>query len=95
MSTSLQTIQEKVQQLSAQQQAEVVDFIDFLLSKKSPKPKTQMKLDWAGCLRDLRDQYTSVELQHQANIWREEDATTRCQHLFEQSDTSQLRSRFR
>jgi hypothetical protein len=76
MSTSAQVVQEKMQQLSAQQQAEVIDFIDFLLSKKSPKPKTKMTLDWAGGLKDLREQYTSVELQHQANIWREEDATT-------------------
>ena len=33
-----------------------------------------MRLDWAGCLSDLREQYTSVELQKQANVWREEMA---------------------
>jgi hypothetical protein len=33
-----------------------------------------MKLDWAGGLRHLRDEYTSVELQHEANKWREEKA---------------------
>lgn len=75
MSTSLQIVQEKLQQLSAQQQAEVIDFIEFLLSKKPPKPKTKMKLDWAGCLKDLRDQYTSVELQKEVNRWREADET--------------------
>ena len=33
-----------------------------------------MKLDWAGGLSHLRDQYTSVELQHEASKWREENA---------------------
>ena len=39
-----------------------------------PSKPTGMKLDWAGCLSDLRDQYTSVELQKQASIWMEEMA---------------------
>jgi len=76
MSAALQIIQEKVQQLSPQKQAEVIDFVDFLLSKEKPKPRTKMKLDWAGGLKELRDQYTSVELQHQANILREENETS-------------------
>ena len=33
-----------------------------------------MKLDWAGGLSHLRDQYTSVELEHEASKWREENA---------------------
>ena len=56
MSAALQIIQEKAQQLSLQKQAEVIDFIDFLLSKELPKPRTKMKLDWAGGLKDLREQ---------------------------------------
>jgi hypothetical protein len=76
MSTALQTIQEKAQQLSPQQQAEVVEFINSILNREAPKPRTKMKLDWAGCLKDLRDQYTSVELQKEVNRWREADETT-------------------
>ncbi len=72
MIATLQTVQEKFEKLSPQRQAEVVDFIEFLLSREAPKPRTKMKLDWAGALEDMRDEYTSVELQRQANIWREE-----------------------
>lgn len=30
----------------------------------------RLKADWGGGLTDLAQQYTSVELQHQANKWR-------------------------
>ena len=73
MIAALQTVQEKFEKLSQQRQAEVIDFIDFLLIREAPKPRAKMKLDWAGALEDMRDEYTSVELQRQANIWREED----------------------
>jgi hypothetical protein len=29
-----------------------------------PRPRRKLRLDWAGALSDLRDKYTSVELQH-------------------------------
>ena len=45
------------------------------ISEKEPSASPEgMKFDWAGCLSDLREQYTSVELQHQINLWREEMA---------------------
>jgi hypothetical protein len=72
MIAALQMVQEKFQMLSPQRQVEVVDFIDFLLSREAPKSRTKMELDWAGALEDMRDEYTSIELQRQANIWREE-----------------------
>ena len=31
----------------------------------------RLKLDWAGALKDLRDDFSSVELQHRARDWRE------------------------
>ncbi|MBS1790998.1 MAG: DUF2281 domain-containing protein [Acidobacteria bacterium] len=70
-------IQEKVQQLSPQNQAEVIDFVDFLLSKERTKPRKKMKLDWAGGMKDLREQFTSLELQQQAIRLREEIETTK------------------
>jgi len=33
--------------------------------QKGARPtRRKLRLDWAGALKDLRDQYTSVELQH-------------------------------
>jgi Protein of unknown function (DUF2281) len=77
MSTVISVIQDKVQQLSPEKQTVALEFIDFLLQKQepsSPPERPGMKLDWAGGLKELRDQYTSVELQKKANEWREEDA---------------------
>jgi hypothetical protein len=38
----------------------------------SPNPKGRLKLDWRGALEDMKDQYTSVELQHKIQVWRED-----------------------
>ncbi|CAK8724107.1 MAG: hypothetical protein CDV28_12219 [Candidatus Electronema aureum] len=32
--------------------------------------KEQLDFSWEGALADLKDQYTSVELQHEAMQWR-------------------------
>lgn len=74
MNTSLSELQTKIERLSPEQQAEVANLVDSLLRDVQPKPRPRMKMDWAGCLQDLRDQYTSVELQKEANRWREENA---------------------
>lgn len=63
------TLEEMVKQLPPEMQDQVRDCIEFLLEKRIRKPKAELKLDWRGALRDLRDQYTSVELQHKALEW--------------------------
>jgi hypothetical protein len=74
MSSILPELQTKLERLSPQQQAAVANFLEAFLEQEQPKPRAKMKLDWAGGLKDLRDRYTSVELQHEANKWREENA---------------------
>lgn len=55
---------------------QVSDYVDFLIAKygqkknDKKKSKRKFKFDWEGGLSDLRNQYTSVELQHQASEWR-------------------------
>ena len=41
----------------------------FLITREKKPPK-KFKLDWVGRLSELKDQYTSVELQHKASEWR-------------------------
>ncbi|MEO0250347.1 MAG: DUF2281 domain-containing protein [candidate division WOR-3 bacterium] len=65
----MQTLGELVEQLPPDLQQEVRDFVEFLLEKRAPKKRGQLKLDWRGALRDLRDKCTSVELQHKALEW--------------------------
>jgi hypothetical protein len=62
-----------VKELPLESQYEVEDFVQFLLEKKTRKPRGKLKFDWEGALEDLRDQYTSVELQHQVFEWRTEE----------------------
>ena len=57
------------QSLPSEMQQQVQDYIEFLL-KKRQKPRGKPTFEWAGALKDLRDQYTSVELQHRISDWR-------------------------
>jgi hypothetical protein len=66
----------KIQKLLAQLIPEVLDYIYFLLSKYEGKKPHQnkrgikFKFDWEGGLSKLKDQYTSIELQHKSLDWR-------------------------
>jgi hypothetical protein len=64
-----QPLEEMVKNLPLEIQEEVRDFVEFLLEKRVRKPKAKLRLDWIGALRDLRDEYTSVDLQHNALQW--------------------------
>lgn len=66
----MQTLKELIEQLPPNLQQEVKDFVEFLLQKRGRKPRGRPKFDWAGALKDLRDRYTSVELQHKIAEWR-------------------------
>ncbi|PKP55742.1 MAG: hypothetical protein CVT89_07685 [Candidatus Altiarchaeales archaeon HGW-Altiarchaeales-2] len=52
--------------------ADVLDYIDFLISKyhcKAAKAKG-FKFDWEGGLADIKEKLSSVELQHKSSEWR-------------------------
>ncbi|MGQ3686056.1 MAG: DUF2281 domain-containing protein [Candidatus Loosdrechtia sp.] len=64
-------IQTKLDELSEDLKKEVLDYIDFLIMKYSKEEKKgKLKFDWEGGLSDLKEKYTSVELQHKAMEWR-------------------------
>lgn len=65
----MSTLRELLEQLPPDLQEEAKDFMEFLLQKRGTKEKGELKLRWRGVLRDLRDQYTSVELQHKVLEW--------------------------
>ena len=66
-------LEEKIKQLTPEEQEQVLKFIDEIISAKKPKEKRKLKFDWAGGLADLQDKYTSVELQKKINEWWTED----------------------
>ncbi|MCB0298263.1 MAG: DUF2281 domain-containing protein [Calditrichae bacterium] len=66
----------KIKKLPRHLIPEVIDYIDFLLSKYGiDKPEKtddgkSFKFDWAGGLSQLKKEYTAVELQHKSLDWR-------------------------
>ena len=63
-------LEEMLRRLPPELQTEVRDFVEFLLERKLTRQNRPMKFQWEGALKDLREQYTSVQLQHQVADWR-------------------------
>ena len=65
-------IQIKMQKLPGDLREEVLNYVDFLISKYQTKEIVQkkFKFDWEGGLLDIKENFTSVELQHKALGWR-------------------------
>ena len=57
-------IEEKIRKLPPNLRKEVEEFIEGLMERPARSKRKQPQLKWRGALRDLRDKYTSVELQH-------------------------------
>ncbi len=49
---------------------EMQNFIEFLLQERAAQPRAKPEFQWAGALKDLREQYSAVALQHQITAWR-------------------------
>lgn len=65
-------LDEMVKELPIERQAEVRDFVEFLLAKQPPRQRRKPQFDWAGALKDMRNEFTSVELQHEITRLRGE-----------------------
>lgn len=59
------SIEKEIHELPTDAQHAVKDFVEFLHSKYAPPNERSFKFDWQGALEPLRDQYTSVEMQHE------------------------------
>ena len=63
------SLEEMVKQLPANLQQEAEEYIQALLTRGNQQ-RSAPKFKWAGALKTLRTQYTSVELQHKLMQWR-------------------------
>jgi len=70
--TVIEELVELIEELPPELQEEVRDFARFLLERRASKLKRKPEFEWAGALKELRDRYTSVDLQHEISRWREE-----------------------
>jgi len=66
----MEDIADRIKELPPELQQEVEDFIEFLREKRLKRTRGKPNFGWAGALKDLRDQCTSVELQHKISEWR-------------------------
>ena len=70
MKSHRRSLEELIRKLPPDAEEEARDFLLFLLERKAKKSHGKPKFEWAGSLRELRDRYTSVELQHEISKWR-------------------------
>lgn len=64
-------ITEKIQSLPLFLRREILDYIDFLTKKYKPEDKPiQFSFNWEGGLKEFKNGFTSVELQHKAKDFR-------------------------
>ena len=74
---TLDEIVEATKELPEDLQREVADFVEFLSQRRVRPMRNKLRFDWVGALSDLKDKYTSVELQHMTSEWRIGKALTR------------------
>lgn len=66
-------LEDKIKALPKELRQEVEDFVEFLLKKRITRSTRQkMNFDWYGGMSKFCDKYSSVELQHKAQEWRNE-----------------------
>ncbi len=63
-------LEERLKELPPDLKQEVSDFVDFLVQRRLGRARQKPTFHWAGALKDLGGQYTSVELQHRISEWR-------------------------
>ena len=71
---TLDEVVELTKNLPEELQTEVRDFARFVRDTRRPVARGEMKLDWRGALSDMREEFTSVELQHAILEWRKKHA---------------------
>ncbi len=70
MSVDMKALADLLKELPPDAQEEVRDFAAFLLSRQGRKSGQRLRQDWAGALREFREQYTALDLQRRSLDWR-------------------------
>ena len=69
----MQSLFEQIEQLPPQLQQKVAIFVNSLAQQSKPKQGVKLTQNWAGAMKEYRDQYTSLELQQEiVNHWIDE-----------------------
>lgn len=67
----MQTLEDKIKMLSPDERVTIEKLVDDLVEDhKLDNQNFKMSFGWEGALSDLKNQYTSVQLQHKIlNLW--------------------------
>jgi len=71
----MKSLEEIIFLLPPELKQEVKNFAEYLLETKVQPKQKFLRLSWRGALPDMRDEYTSVELQHKSLDWWVEDVS--------------------
>lgn len=65
-------LEKKIRSLPKSLRREALQYINYLIARKEAgiDSKKGFSFNWEGGLSELKDRFTSVELQHQVNKWR-------------------------
>ena len=65
-------IENKVSEMNPRMQMDLLKYIEILTNTNDIQniPKKELSFEWEGCLDGLKDEYSSVELQHKSMVWR-------------------------
>ena len=70
MSEATKSLEEMVREVPSEYRAQLRSYVQSLLARRAIERPGKPQFTWAGALEGLRDQYTSVELQHRIARWR-------------------------
>ncbi len=64
-------VERKLNALPDDLKREVLDFIEFLMTKRRYEKSTSpFNFNWEGGLSGIKDEFSSVDLQHKSMEWR-------------------------
>ena len=70
MATEIKPLDQLLKELPPESEAELRNFVELLIEKRKRQSNGHLRQDWAGALSDLREQFTSLELQKKSLDWR-------------------------
>lgn len=65
----MKSLEELIKELPPQLQNEVREYAQYLVDTKVKPKRKYLRMDWAGGLREYRDQFTSLQLQKKSLEW--------------------------
>jgi hypothetical protein len=70
MSEPTKTLEDMVREVPPEYREQLRSYVQSLMARRSLEQPGKPQFTWAGALEGMRNQYTSVDLQHRIASWR-------------------------